>query len=297
MRYAIPILVLIPSLVFAQSPDEIKSTLQFIDTLRDPVTGAYAVTAPKAGESLVPSLRACNGAIRAIANLGGTVSGREKLTKFVMGCYDEKTGTFAEPGSKPDVAMTSIGVLTAVELGIPKEKYKKAMTYLMENAKEFEQVRIGAAAVEAFGVEESGLELKPWFQLAESALAKAPANAKNGGARDVASAASLLARLGNAPTGDEKNRAVQMLQDGQLPDGGWGKLNAKQADSETTYRAMRCLKLLGEKPANFSSLQKYLESCRRSDGGYGIDATAPSSMSGVYYFAIVRKWHTDMQGR
>ena len=69
---------------------------------------------------------------------------------FVLTCFDPKTGGFAEPGGKPDVPTTSIGVMAAAELGIPKEKYAKSMDYLKENAKTFEEVRIGAAAVEAW---------------------------------------------------------------------------------------------------------------------------------------------------
>ena len=88
----------------------------------------------------------------------------------MLSCYDPKTGAFAEPGGKPDVAITSIGVMAAVELGIPKEKYAKAMDYLKANAKTFEEVRIGAAAVEAWGVKDCPFELEPWFQVGSDEL-------------------------------------------------------------------------------------------------------------------------------
>ena len=48
-------------------------------------------------------------------------------------CYDPRPA-FAEPGGKPDVATTSTGIMVAAGLGVPKEKFAKAMDYLKENA-------------------------------------------------------------------------------------------------------------------------------------------------------------------
>ena len=85
----------------------------------------------------------------------------------MLKCYDPKTGGFAEPGGKPDVTITSIGVMAAMELGIPKEKFAKAMDYLKENAKTFEDVRIGAAAVEAWGVKDCPFKFDEWMKIAD----------------------------------------------------------------------------------------------------------------------------------
>ena len=41
------------------------------------------------------------------------------------------------------------------------------MDYLKENAITFEDVRIGAAAVEAWGVKDCPFDLKPWFKIAD----------------------------------------------------------------------------------------------------------------------------------
>ena len=76
-----------------------------------------------------------------------------------------------------------------------------------------------------------------------------------------------------------------------------GKKGEKASDAESTYRVMRCLMLLKEKPKDAAGLKKFLASCRRKDGGYGVDAAAASSMSGVYYFAAVTKWLTEMEGK
>ena len=117
--------LLFPAVLFAQTADEKKATLKFIDSLRDPDTGAWAVSPPKDGEKLKPSLRAVNGAVNALKFFGGELTDKEKVTKFVMGCYDEKTGAFAEPGDKPTVAMTSVGVLAATAVGIDKARYRR----------------------------------------------------------------------------------------------------------------------------------------------------------------------------
>jgi hypothetical protein len=289
MRFAVLALLLLAPLAPAQTADEVKATLKFIDSLRDPATGAYAVNPPKAGEKPTPSLRAVNGAAKAIKYLGGEVTDKDKLAKFVMGCYDDKTGAFAEPGGKPDVAITSVGVMAAVEVGVPKEKYKKAMEYLAANAKTFEDVRIAAAAVEAFGVKESGVHLTPWVDAATDALNAAVT------ARDAGGAAACILRLKYLLKVKPTAHAMDLIHTRQLPDGGWGKADAKASDAETTYRVMRALMLLKEKPKDATGVTKFFAACRRKDGGYGVDAAAPSSMSGVYYFATVRHWLGEMK--
>lgn len=288
MRFRLALLVcVVPAVASAQTADERAATIKYALSLRDPATGAYKVTPD--GK---PSLRACNGAVKAIKYLGGTLPEPGKTAAFVLSCYDPKTGAFAEPGGKPDVAITSIGVMAAVELGIPKEKYAKAMDYLKENAKTFEEVRIGAAAVEAWGVKGAPFDLGPWFSIAEkhfTALGYSPP--KEDGARESGSLAAMWLRLGK-PVGQYM---PQTLRNGQREDGGWGKGKGKLSDLESTYRVMRALHLLKEKPKDVAALRKFLSSCRNADGGYGVTPGAPSSMSGVYYATIVSKWLDDME--
>lgn len=281
-------LLLLPAFAFAQTADEKKATLKFIDSLRDPETGAWAVSPPKEGEKPKPSLRAVNGAVNALKFFGGEVTDKEKVQKFVMGCYDEKTGGFAEPGEKPTVASTSVGVLAATALGIDRAKYKKAMEYLTVNAKTFEEYRIVAAAAEAFGIKESGLNSGDWVKSATELEGSPKKTAPN--SRDLASLAALCERLGEKLDSFDRKLFVPLIVDGQLKDGGWGKPDAKTSDAETTYRVMRALMLLKEKPKDPEAVAKFVASCRRKDGGYGVDATAPSSMSGVYYAAKISEW-------
>lgn len=281
--------LLFPAVLFAQTADEKKATLKFIDSLRDPGTGAWAVNPPKDGEKPKPSLRAVNGAVNAIKHFGGELTDKEKVVKFVMGCYDEKTGAFAEPGEKPTVANTCVGVLAATALGIDKAKYKKAMEYLKENAKTFDDYRLGAAAIEAYGVKESGIDVKKWIEAAYNQWL----DGGDSSARAFASLWALKVRLGVAPDANERKILLELLHGEQQKDGAWGKDVVKSipSDAETTYRVMRALMLLKEKPKDPEGAAKFVASCRRPDGGYGVDATAPSSMSGVYYAAKISEWN------
>src|SRR5947208_3904058 len=193
MRFLPALLVLLAPAAAAQRPAEKSATLKFVASLYDPATGGYKVTPD--GK---PSLRACNGAAKAVKYLGGELPDRAKTAAFVMSCYNPATGAFAEPGAKPDVAVTSIGVMAAIELGVPKEKFAKAMDYLKANAKTFEDVRIAAAAAEAWGVKDCPFDLAPWFKVGSNELLEEYRNPgpPDNRTRRRASAVALVVRLG-----------------------------------------------------------------------------------------------------
>lgn len=307
MRLSFVLVLLLPSVSFAQTEETVKAverkleTLKFVAALEAPGGGFYVTPPdPKAAAKPAASLRATNGAVRAWKYLGGEALGskfpnKDKHAAFVLSCYDPKTGAFAEPGGKADVTITSIGVMAAAELGIPHEKYAKAMDYLKENAKTFEEVRIGAAAVEAWGVKECPFDLKPWFKIADDFGRLEAGNSKDGGARNTGSLVALVLRLGfSLPEGHD----VQgILKPGQRDDGGWGKKGEKASDIESTYRVMRAFMLLKEKPKDTTKLREFVDAHRNKDGGYATKPGDPSSMSGAYYAAIVSKWLDDMEAK
>jgi prenyltransferase beta subunit len=297
----------IPTLALAQAPDAVtrkKETLKWVLDLQDP-NGGFYMSPKEPGSDVKPGLRATSAAVRAIKYLGGEIPNKDKHAAFVLACFDPKTGGFAEPGGKPDVTLTSIGVMAAAELGIPKEKYAKAMDYLKENAKTFEDVRIGAAAVEAWGVKECPFKLDEWRENAKldvlpaAPLTKSsPESLQNGEAREIGSFVALNLRLGLVPnkrfTSDPYPEA---LTTGQRDDGGWSKRGEKSSDIESTYRVMRALMLLKDKPKDMPALRKFVESHRNKDGGYATKPGDKSSAGGTYYAVIVSKWLDEMEMR
>ncbi|HJZ59476.1 MAG TPA: prenyltransferase/squalene oxidase repeat-containing protein [Gemmataceae bacterium] len=293
---SLALLLLLPSVSLAQTreiEDAIQtkiSALKFVYALEDPAGGFKPDPEGKVG------LRATSAAARAIKYLGGKVPNTDKHAAFVLKCFDPNTGGFADtPGGKPDVTVTSIGVMAAVELGVPKEKFAKAMDYLKANAKTFEEVRIGAAAVEAWGVKDSPFDLEPWFEIADKfARMKAP-EPPGSGARDAGSFAAFRLRLGKELP--DRKAVLETLKAGQREDGGWARPDGKGSELETTYRVMRAFMLLKEKPKDPAKLREFIGKCRNADGGFGVQPGAKSSVSGVYYYAIITKWLDELEGK
>jgi prenyltransferase beta subunit len=284
----------VPAVAVAQSPGvaDKTETMLFVLKLYDKESGGFKVE-PKGK----PSLRAVNGAAKAVKYLGDRLPDavQAKAAAFVLTCYDPATGAFAEPGGKPDVAITSIGVMAAVELGIPEGKYPKAVEYLKANARTFEEVRIGAAALEA-------LQTKPdwvgdWFKIADAQIKDdGTAGDGDGMARETASVVAMKLRLGFP--GRElvnSNKLDVVLQAGQRADGGYGKAKATGSDLESTYRVMRAFVLMKERPKERRAMREFIARCRNKDGGYGVAPGEPSTMSGTYYASIISKWLDDME--
>jgi hypothetical protein len=267
-----------------------QETLKYILALHDAESGGYKVDA-----NAKPSYRACNGAAKAIRYLGGTVPDKDKTAAFVLKCYDPATGAFAEPGGKADVGSTAIGVITAAEFDVPHEKYAKALDYLKANAKSFEEIRLAAAAVEAWGVKDCPFKLNDWFDAAKTHIREISSDAANGGARELGSAAALSLRL-EAPVGKQESAmAINQLKLGQRDDGGWGKKDAPASDPESNYRVMRALYLLKAKPADPAKLRNLIAKYRNADGGYGVEPGKPSNMSGTYYAITVLHWLAELE--
>jgi len=264
----------------AASAQEAKpDAAKFILSLQDPATGGFKVTA--AGK---PSLRACNGGVKALKALGQPVPELDKVKAFVTSRYDPKTGTFAEPGGKPDVAINAVGLMIALDLGLPREKFVGAMTYLKDNANSFEDVRIAAAAVEAWGVGDCPFSLDGWLKTA--------ADTATPDARTAGSVLAMTLRLGKpSPNGVAQ---IATITGGQNADGGWGVANAAGSDLETCYRVVRALKLARADgrtaTTELARVKTFVAKCKNADGGYGVKPGEPSTMSGVYYAVVIEKF-------
>jgi prenyltransferase beta subunit len=275
----------------AQTPEIVAAVeaklgaARYVLKLEDPAGGFATAAGGK------PGLRATSASIRTLKYTGGKSEHADKHAAFVMACFDPKTGGFADaPGGKADVTLTSVGVMAAVELKVPKEHYRKALDYLKENAKTFEDVRIAAAGVEAWGVTDAPFSVRPWIDLAWDQVKGELPDARDGGARTAGSAVALVARLGGRVSEQDRLIMRGVLTSGQREDGGWGKAGAKASDLETTYRVMRALVLLDQRPSYPGRLRAFLASCRNADGGSGVGPGEPSGAGPTYYSAIVAHW-------
>src|SRR5262245_35311401 len=104
--------------------------------------------APKVGQR--SSLRATNSGLKVLLHVGGSVPDVLGCIKYVKACRDSSGGFAAEPGGKPEVDSTAIGLIAASELKIADaELVKAAIGFLGANAKTFEEVRMAIAGLEA----------------------------------------------------------------------------------------------------------------------------------------------------
>ncbi len=281
MRSLFAIMLFWHGVAFAQTPAEKAATLKYLASLQE-ANGSYRSDAEGG-----PSLRATSAAVRAIKYLGGQPPRLDATRKFVLARYDAESGGFAEAGELPSVLVTSIGLMAASELDIPEKQIPKAIEYLKANVKTFEDVRIGAAALEAMKQKPAWLE--SWMTIANNQLNNDGTAGKGDGlARDTGSVIAMKLRLGYPVA--NKNKVIAAIKAGQKADGGWGKAGAKTSDLDSTYRVMRALMLAKETPADSAKLKQFLASCRNANGGYGSTPGVPSSAAGTYYFASISKW-------
>lgn len=299
LTLCLSILVFAPSFSFAQTK-EIEDAIQSkLGALKYVFAQEHPGGGFKPYDDGTIGLQPTSAAIRSIKYLGGKVPNPQKHAAFVMACYDPQTGGFANtPGGKTDVFITSVGIMAAVELDVPKKKYSKALTYLKDNAKSFEDVRIGAAAVEAWGVKDCPFDLKPWLAVADNEIGPdGTAGKEDGIARDTASVVAMKLRLGQTQKDLVNGKKVNdFLQRGQRSDGGYGTAGAKGSDLGSTYRVMRAFVLLNERPKDRAGMRAFLRKCRNADGGFGAQPGAKSSVPATYYFAIITKWLDAMEG-
>lgn len=299
---AVALLLLAPAAASAQTAEIEKQIQDKLGTIRyvlklEAPAGGFAATA-----GVKPGLRATSAAVRALKYHGQKTPNADTHAAFLMKCFDPATGGFADaPGGKADVTLTSVGIMGAVELGVPKERFRKALDYLKDNAKTFEEVRIAAGAVEAWGVKDCPFDLKPWLDIAKREVGPNGTAGKTDDAlaRETASVIAMQQRLGvprrelvGAPKLDD------VLQAGQRKDGGFGRGGEAGSDLESTYRVMRAFMLMRERPSGAegrAALRAFVASCRNADGGYGAKPGDPSAVGPTYYAAIVLHWLADME--
>jgi prenyltransferase beta subunit len=287
---AIVVLLLPPAPAQAQSPEEKQATIKFLQQLQSPSGGFLTGPEhPKMRRPTVPSLRATNAALRALKYFGGEPRDPKAAARFVASCFDKSSGGFADrPNTGPDTVSSAVGIMAVVEAKLPTEPYADAVVkYLGTHAKGFEEIRLAAAGLEAINKHppqpEDWLKQIRALQNPDGTFGKGP-----GAARDTGSAVAAILRLGGKI--ENPDRVIQVMKDGQLADGAFGKAEVETSDLETTYRVTRSLHMLKVKPADPDRVRAFIAKCRNTDGGYGVAPGLLSSASGTYFAAIILHW-------
>jgi prenyltransferase beta subunit len=281
---------LFPGLAQAQTAEQKQATVQYLQKLAMADGGFLpAQPGPASSDKAKSSLRAMASGIRALKYFGGELPNPARSAEFLQRCHDKRSGGFADqPGGEPNVAVTAVGLMAAVELNVPPDRFQNSViNYLGKHVKSFDDIRIAAAAFEAIG--KPPAEAKEWLKRIEALRNPDGTYGKGDGvARDTGSAVAAVLRLGGEV--QQRDNALQALKQGQRADGGFGKANTPGSDLESTYRVMRAFVMLKEKPNDVAGLQAFVAKCRNADGGYGVTPGLASSVSGTYYAAIIRPW-------
>jgi prenyltransferase beta subunit len=278
------LLVLLTAPLTAQVPEDKRATIAFLHSLQDK-SGGYRIDA----KTEATSLRATSAALRALKYFGGVPKMKAECKAFVAKCQVKGGGYANAPGGKPDVVLTAIGMMAAVETGLlpnPPKGAGAALLYLEGNAKGFEEVRLAAAGCEA--VKGRTRKNADWLaSLEKSRNADGTWGTGKGQARDTGGHAAAVLRLG----GRVKEEAVlKALNGGQRDDGGFGMADRPGSDLETTYRVMRTFHMLKTQPKKADAVKAFVAKCRNKDGGYGVTPGAPSSVAGTYFAGIILSW-------
>jgi hypothetical protein len=187
------------------------------------------------------------------------------------------------------VALTAIGLLAVAELNMREEPYVSAATkYLIDNVKTFEDARIAIAGFEAIVKRPPDEVARKWLDTSTKMQNKGLYGMGDGMVRDTGSVIAMKLRLG-FPV-DAKAACRTALANGQREDGAFGKAGAKGSDLETTYRVMRAIYMLGEKPKDAEKLKVFVGRCRNADGGYSVEPGKPSTVGATYFAGMVLYW-------
>lgn len=255
-------------------------------------TAAYAAAHQNADGGFAASpgqpstLGATNTGLRVLEYVGGSIPDVSACKQFVKSCKIPGSGFAQTPGGKPDVTTTAIGLLAAAELKIAdKAMIDDALAYFGANARTFEEVRMSIAGLE--GVESKSPDFGRWLAQIEG-MRQPDGSFGEGPARAFATggAAASILRMG-LPL-EKREAVIAAIKAGQRPDGAWSK-DSGPTDLSSSYRVMRCLYMLKEKP-DVEALAGYIASCRQPDGGYSPAPGGKGGLGATYYAAIILRW-------
>ncbi len=274
---------------FAQTPAEREQTAAYVAAFQNP-DGGFA---GKVGQA--SSLGSTSSAIRTLGFVAGSIRDLPGCIAYVKSCHDQASGGFApSPGGKADITSTAIGLMAVAALKLDTTTYAEgALDFFSKNAKEFEQVRIAVAGLEA--IKTSSPDFPRWIE-----QVKADENPDGtfgsgaGQARATGSKVAALLRMGVTLDPARKAAIVAALCAGQKPDGGWSEGDGP-SDLGSSYRIMRAFFMMREKP-DLGRLRGYIAAHRQSDGGYAPKPGAAADLSGTYSCSIMGYWARQLDG-
>jgi prenyltransferase beta subunit len=299
-----PFLVFLISFsLFTGAQTDGKSTIEYLQRCRH-ADGGY-------GNTPASSLAATSAALRALKHFGGQPEELLRTKEYVWSCFQRATGQFADqPGGTPNYRTTASGVMAVVAMG---EKFSPAdlsrIQVTLLKSDQPEEVRLGAAAIETL-ILDGQLNKVPseWQPLLvrvfkkdrqqDGTYGQGPAKA-----RTTAGYTAAFLRLGYPVA--EKQRILELLKESQHVTGSWTNEQG-QPDLEASYRVMRCLYLMRCKDVLLlDRCEKFIASCRQSDGGYGIAPPSSSSgekkvssvstISGTYFCGSMLHWIEELR--
>ena len=227
-KWSFLVIFLIASPLIAQTPTEKTRTLAYLATLQTKGGGFRADASAKG-----PSLRATSAALRATKHFGGNPARVADCKAFVKSCHDPKSGGFADtPGGKPDVILTAVGLMALVALDISTKPYEMpAVAFMTANAKQFEEIRMAAAGLEAVGKPSD--KNAAWIEtLTKRQNPDGTFGTGKALSRDTGGAVACFLRLGGKVK--DAKAIASALDAGQNADGGFGRAEAKGSDLETS---------------------------------------------------------------
>lgn len=232
------------------------------------------------------TLGATNSGLRVLDYTGGSIPDIAACIRFVKSCKAQGGGFSQRPGGKPDVVTTAIGLLAAGELKIAdRSMIDDATAYFSASAKSFEEVRMSIAGLEA--VSALSPDFPRWAEQLERM--RQPDGSFGEGASkafDSGGAGAAILRMG-MPL-EKREAVIGAIKAGQRPEGAWSKDDGA-ADLPSSYRVMRTLYMLTEKP-DADRLVGFISRCRHDDGSYAVKPGDRGSLSGCYYATIMLRW-------
>jgi prenyltransferase beta subunit len=245
-----------------------------------------------AGPGQPSTLGATNTGLRVLEYVGGSVPDVEACKTFVKSCKVPGSGFAQRPGGTPDVNTTAVGLLAAGELKIAdKAMIDDAVSYFHENSRAFEEVRMSIAGLEA--VESKSADFPRWAAQLE-AMRQPDGSFGEGAAKAFATGGVAAGILRMGLPLERREAVIDAIKAGQRPDGAWSK-DAGPSDLSSSYRVMRCLFMLKEKP-DAAKLRAYIAGCRQPDGSYAVAPGGKGNLGATYFAAIILRWLRLLDG-